>query len=211
MFGPYNRKHFLRRLNAPETPGTGSHRRKSENLLRIVELVGQINGMDLAQAAKAPPLSNRFTVDEREVTTFSETRLEEIEAELNARAGYANLSIVLTPNFSIKKGKLRCRLLPTTLPAMRETASQPDMFILADLQEAITAGDLEKLKRCECCREWFFRRVDDQRFCKGQCRKTAFESTDKYKAQRAVYMKQFRRDEKERKEREGRAMARKNR
>ena len=103
MFGTYNRRRFLRRLNTPETPGSGPHMRKSENLLRIIELVAQINGMDIAQAAKAPPVANRYTMGEQEVTTFAETRVEEIEDELNGRAHAAQLSIFSDRNSVSKK------------------------------------------------------------------------------------------------------------
>ena len=195
LFGKYNRARFLARLNAPDITGARAHMRKSDNLLRIVDLAGQLNEMDLAKAAKEPPLHNRFRIGDQEITTFASTLLEELESELNSRARAAKLSILLTPTFTIKNGKLRCVLLPTT-DASGEGVSAPDMRILADLQEAIATGDLERLQRCKHCKRWFFKIRKRHMFCSRKCFRICNQQGEPYKAKRRPYMREYRRNDK---------------
>jgi hypothetical protein len=68
-----------------------------------------------------------------------------------------------------------------------------DYAVLRSIHEACETGLLLRFARCEYfrCKEWFFRRVDGQRFHSARCREGAFKSTPQWKAYRREKAREY--------------------
>lgn len=75
------------------------------------------------------------------------------------------------------------------------TEEQKMLLLLVRLCEV---GQLHKIRRCRQCRRWFFARKADQLQCSQRCRVSYNQSSPKFKAGRAAYMRQRRQDERDR-------------
>ncbi|MGB8130283.1 MAG: hypothetical protein WCG81_10870 [Candidatus Angelobacter sp.] len=59
-------------------------------------------------------------------------------------------------------------------------------------------GELSRFKKCANCKAWFFSRVDHQRCCALACRQKLHRSSPEFKEQRRLYMRELRRNHKDR-------------
>jgi hypothetical protein len=68
-----------------------------------------------------------------------------------------------------------------------------DYAVLRFIHEACELGLLSRLARCgySSCGEWFFRRVEGQKFHRAKCREAAFKSTPEWKAYRAQKAREY--------------------
>ena len=51
---------------------------------------------------------------------------------------------------------------------------------------------LHRLRRCFCCKKWFYLLRDDQRFCGTACRQKDHSQSDEFKKKRMEYMRTYR-------------------
>lgn len=76
-------------------------------------------------------------------------------------------------------------------------ASNPNLaemkFDAALIFDAATRGQLGLLRKCDSCGDWFARSRDDHRFCSASCREKWFRSSETGKANRAKFMREYRR------------------
>jgi len=182
--GPYSREIFLQRLNE------SALLRPSDNLLRILELICEMNEIALADptadATPSPAPEKSIRTDMGEFIIFNApTRVHELEHELCLRTK----RYTSHPSFWFRKGKLLSGWSHLLGPGI----ATADIRLVPNLLDALMARDLQKLARCQNskCNGWYFRRRIDQRFCKGRCRDQAFSST--HKEEKKLYMREYRR------------------
>ncbi len=53
---------------------------------------------------------------------------------------------------------------------------------------------LHRLRRCFCCKKWFYLLRDDQRFCNTACRQKEHSQSEEFKEKRKSYMQKYRKD-----------------
>lgn len=53
---------------------------------------------------------------------------------------------------------------------------------------------LHLLRRCFCCKKWFYLLRDDQRFCNTACRQKEHSQSEEFKEKRKTYMQKYRKD-----------------
>jgi hypothetical protein len=54
------------------------------------------------------------------------------------------------------------------------------------------AGSIGRLRECAQCSQWFFARAGQEKFCTTQCQKKRYTSTERWRAHRAEYMREYR-------------------
>lgn len=182
--GTYSRERLLSWLN------NANLSRMSENLARVLEILRDVTANDSQRESWDEPRDVCIQLDSRSKLTFfavSSPR-EALIAELNHRMN----NYTLTPRFRLRKGTLRQGWGITT--AHERGTVDADDVLLPLLLNAMIAGDLSKLKRCEWgkCGNWFCKRTEGQRFCSDRCREKTFKSSPEFKAERARYMRKNR-------------------
>ena len=70
---------------------------------------------------------------------------------------------------------------------LRMTASDALVLILKLTQ----VGDLTRLRRCSQCQKWLFARFRHQAFCSTKCQQKNYTQSDKWKAKRRAYMRDY--------------------
>jgi len=65
-----------------------------------------------------------------------------------------------------------------------------DYYVLQEIGDAASRGLLEDILMCQCG-TWLYKRVPAQRFCSAKCRLRAFKTSDRWKAHRREYMRQY--------------------
>jgi hypothetical protein len=63
---------------------------------------------------------------------------------------------------------------------------------VGQLLQVIDAGAIQKLRRCQQCKNWFFTRFSHQTFCKRSCQAKKFSESDDFKAKKRKYMRKYR-------------------
>jgi hypothetical protein len=59
-------------------------------------------------------------------------------------------------------------------------------------------GDwIDRVRRCKACERWFFAVVEHQTHCSDRCRKRRAATSDEFRDKRRLYMREYRRREKE--------------
>jgi hypothetical protein len=105
------------------------------------------------------------------------SRVEELLEEFNRRMQRYTAS----PHLQLQAG----RVVRGWRSKLSRGTSLVDYTVLAPgVFAAIEHHHLEKLARCAWGGNWFFRRVEGQRFCSARCREKAFKSTEEFKAER---------------------------
>jgi hypothetical protein len=208
--GNYKPTRLLRRLNelndlktgavipywtgAPDLRVAGP----SENLSRVLDIIAELNEIGATTPTASATVSiyvpentpeRIITIDNTQYTLLSApTHLDELEQELNKRME----RYTSHPTFRFRKGRL---LVGYSLAVGRD-GRVSDTAIVPMMIDALRAGDLQKLARCQFpdCRRWFLKRVGGQRFCPtpAKCRQKAFEDTSEFRAERAKYMQWWR-------------------
>jgi hypothetical protein len=79
-------------------------------------------------------------------------------------------------------GKFTSKMEPYSGDAWEQEA----INLILDL---LAKGEVWRLKRCHCCRNWFYAIREDQRFCKTACRQKEHSQSPEFKARRAKYMR----------------------
>ncbi len=59
------------------------------------------------------------------------------------------------------------------------------------------AGEILRFKKCDECGLWFYAKTEHQRFCKDSCRKKYASISAEYRMKRKLYMRGYRRRDKE--------------
>jgi hypothetical protein len=101
------------------------------------------------------------------------------------------------------KGKFYVRWRPTkntatlllNVSADGDTVSVGGGDVLLRILALAERGSLDRIRECAYCSAWFFRRVRHQAYCHTRCQQANFRTSPHFKAQRRVYMRQYRRDE----------------
>jgi hypothetical protein len=98
-------------------------------------------------------------------------------------------------------------MIPGTIPGYEQQGRREfgEASALMKLIEISQSGYLDRVKTCEQCAEWFYAKFSHARFCTRACQQNHFRSSSEFKAHKAQYMKDQR---KQRNERERRARIR---
>jgi hypothetical protein len=95
---------------------------------------------------------------------------------------------------------------PVTGPLRRLRFFQGEWFLespmawrcLETLVECANNGELDRFRECLSCKRWFFARKSDHVCCTSGCRQKVYQSTPGAKKEKAKYMRNFRKELKER-------------
>jgi hypothetical protein len=60
------------------------------------------------------------------------------------------------------------------------------------------SGEIQRFRKCDDCGLWFYAKREHQRFCKDSCRKKYASKSAEYRTKRKLYMRGYRRQEKQR-------------
>jgi hypothetical protein len=151
---------------------------------RVIEVIEALKRFDeLASLIKFGTIS----ADKREVQ-----ELGEVAADLNSRLSKFRWYPVVRAlmgsgsNFDIRY----------------ETISETEESALESLAvrwalENVNA--IQRVRQCQrqTCRQWFFGKTDHQKFCSVKCRKDFFETGAEFKEGRRLYMREYRRKERQ--------------
>jgi hypothetical protein len=68
--------------------------------------------------------------------------------------------------------------------------SMVEALLVHEITSLMSDGLLNRIRRCTCD-SWFFARNDRQRSCSGKCRHKLYEQSEKYKAKRKNYNRDY--------------------
>jgi hypothetical protein len=110
---------------------------------------------------------------------------------------FGKVRITIAPSQPGERGWLGRYYLPG-LRSKTENLFVNPRFLGLIIWNAAVAGELAALRECLQCHLWFAARKEDHKFCCSRCREQSFRTTDRGRASRAEYMRNYRAEIKKR-------------
>ena len=90
------------------------------------------------------------------------------------------------------------------IPLGNKAISRPEAFALLALLDLTSKGLASRIRKCQMpgCNQWFWARFEHQKFHATSCQDEAYHSTPAWKAKRAARMRELRKEQRLREQRE---------
>ncbi|MGA2990565.1 MAG: hypothetical protein ABSD88_08820 [Candidatus Korobacteraceae bacterium] len=107
------------------------------------------------------------------------------------------------PSLALSRSGLRVDMVAKHLSEEDEWEHQAVFFLLS-----LVPHRINRLRRCahDGCKRWFYAKRNDREWCSGACKQRNYESTPEQRESKKLYMRKYRVDQKEREERQKRAV-----
>lgn len=180
----------------------------SRRIVRILNTARKLQELSRSDDSQAVDLLT-WRVDFRKLTKKKLPRLRRgvrLARELRALLGTYTIKPELIAG---RKGQFYVRWKPTRKAdtVLLDVSSRGDRIILGEgdvllrIVELARVGSVDRVRRCAECSKWFFARIEHQAYCDRDCQQAHFRGSEHFKAHRSAYMRQYRRDERERNKR----------
>lgn len=167
-----------------------------KRIQRLIQLIGEIrNGMPLVTVRE-------FIERDTSADSGKERLWEKVRRINEILTGYK-----MWPRYTVIRTRFKGNLANLRLPSSKKMKSSPlkwEWWPVGDFSAKAAYqvvrleenGRLESLLRCSVCGKWFFARRAWQTFCSARCRGQRYSTSPEGRAQRASYMRKYRKQEK---------------
>lgn len=183
--------------------------RKSSGNLRIIRLLNTANKLESLTHSKQLPslhlLTWRPSGTKKQMVNLKKTRrlAHSLRTQLSRYEVSPEISPVRRDGWHLRwKPVTKTAQVPITLSMRGDTETYlfGEEDVVLRILELSKQGNLRRIQECEysTCRKWFYARVRHQHYCSFKCQQAHFSKSPESKNKRKLYMRVYRKRERDR-------------